>query len=72
MLAASMITTIILMMEAVSTSELSVTFYQITLSNIPEDNHLHYVTSLPSIFPPCLQSALVVISRDGKLLKPAC
>jgi glycyl-tRNA synthetase alpha subunit len=30
-----------LMMEAVSTSETSVNFYQTTRGNIPEDSHLH-------------------------------
>jgi hypothetical protein len=30
-----------LMMEAVSTSEMSVNFYQTTRRNIPEDSHLH-------------------------------
>jgi hypothetical protein len=30
-----------LMMEAVSTSETSVNFYETTRSNIPEDSHLH-------------------------------
>jgi hypothetical protein len=29
------------MMEAVSTSEMSVNFYQTTWRNIPEDSHLH-------------------------------
>jgi hypothetical protein len=32
---------IALMMEAVSTSETSVNFYQTIQRNIPEDNHLH-------------------------------
>jgi hypothetical protein len=32
---------IALMMEAVSTSETSVSYYQTTRRNIPEDNHLH-------------------------------
>jgi hypothetical protein len=32
---------IILMMEAISTSEMSVNFYQSTWCNIPEDNDLH-------------------------------
>jgi hypothetical protein len=32
---------IALMMEAVSTSETSVNFYQTTQRNIPEDSHLH-------------------------------
>jgi hypothetical protein len=32
---------IFLMMEAVSTSETSVTFYQTTRRNIPQDSHLH-------------------------------
>jgi hypothetical protein len=32
---------IALMMEAASTSETSVNFYQTTRRNIPEDNHLH-------------------------------
>jgi hypothetical protein len=39
MLTASII--IILMMEAVSTSETSVNFYQTTWRNIPEDSHLY-------------------------------
>jgi hypothetical protein len=30
-----------LAMEAVSTSEMSVNFYQITRRNIPENSHLH-------------------------------
>jgi hypothetical protein len=33
--------TIVLMMEAVSTYETSVNFYQTTRRNIPEDSHLH-------------------------------
>jgi hypothetical protein len=32
---------IALMMEAVSTSETPVNFYETTRRNIPEDNHLH-------------------------------
>jgi hypothetical protein len=32
---------IALMMEAVSTSETSVNFYQTTRRNIPEDSHIH-------------------------------
>jgi hypothetical protein len=32
---------IALMMEAVSTSEMSVSFYQTTRRNIPEDSHVH-------------------------------
>jgi hypothetical protein len=32
---------IVLMIEAVSTSETSVNFYQTTWRNIPEDSHLH-------------------------------
>jgi hypothetical protein len=32
---------IALMMEAVNTSETSVSFYQTTLGNIPEDSHLY-------------------------------
>jgi hypothetical protein len=32
---------IVLMMEAESTSETSVNFYQTTRRNIPEDSHLH-------------------------------
>jgi hypothetical protein len=32
---------IALMMEAASTSEISINFYQITRRNIPEDSHLH-------------------------------
>jgi hypothetical protein len=34
-------TIIALMMEAVSTSETTVNFYQTTRCNIPEDSHLH-------------------------------
>jgi hypothetical protein len=34
-------TLIALMMEAVSTSETSINFYQTTIRNIPEDSHLH-------------------------------
>jgi hypothetical protein len=30
-----------MMMKAVSTSEMSVNFYQITWCNIPDDSHLH-------------------------------
>jgi hypothetical protein len=33
---------IALMMQAVSTSETSVNFYQTTRRNIPEDSHLHH------------------------------
>jgi hypothetical protein len=40
-LAASIIKTITLMMETVSTSETSVNYYQTTRRNIPEDSHLH-------------------------------
>jgi hypothetical protein len=40
-LAASTIRVITLMMEAASTSETSVNFYQTTRRNIPEDSHLH-------------------------------
>jgi hypothetical protein len=40
-LAASIIRTIALMMEAVSMSETSVNFYQTTQRNIPEDSHFH-------------------------------
>jgi hypothetical protein len=36
---------IALMMEAASTSETSVNFYQTTRRNIPEDNHLHLLIS---------------------------
>jgi hypothetical protein len=32
---------IVLMMEAVSTSEMSVSMYQTTRRNVPEDSHLH-------------------------------
>jgi hypothetical protein len=32
----------LMMMEAVSTSETSVNFYQITRRNAPEDSHLHF------------------------------
>jgi hypothetical protein len=38
---ASTIRAITLMMVAVSTSEMSVNFYQATRHNIPEDSHLH-------------------------------
>jgi hypothetical protein len=37
---------IALMMEAVSTSETTVNFYQTTRRNIPEDSHLRLVTCL--------------------------
>jgi hypothetical protein len=40
-LAASIIMAIALMMEAASTSETSVNFYQTTRRNNPEDSHLH-------------------------------
>jgi hypothetical protein len=40
-LAASIIMTIALMMEAVTISETSVNFYQTTLRNNPEDCHLY-------------------------------
>jgi hypothetical protein len=35
---------IVLVMEAVSTSETSVSFYHTTRRNIPEDGHLHAIT----------------------------
>jgi hypothetical protein len=35
---------IALMMEAASTAETSVSFYQTTRRNNPEDSHLHMVT----------------------------
>jgi hypothetical protein len=37
---------IALMMEAASTSETSVNFYQTTRRNIPEDSHLHIISIL--------------------------
>jgi hypothetical protein len=37
---------IALMMEAVSTSEMSVNFYETTRRNIPEDGHLHICNEL--------------------------
>jgi hypothetical protein len=40
-LAASIIRVIDLMMEAASTSEMLVNFYQTTQLNNPEDSHLH-------------------------------
>jgi hypothetical protein len=40
-LTASIIMVIALMMEAASTSETSVNFYETTRRNIPEDSHLH-------------------------------
>jgi hypothetical protein len=42
-LAASIIKVIvlILMLDAASTSEMSLSFYQATWHNIPEDSHLH-------------------------------
>jgi hypothetical protein len=40
---------IILMMEAASTSETMVNFYQTTWCNNPEDNHLHVQHSLTSL-----------------------
>jgi hypothetical protein len=33
---------IALMMEAESTSEMSVSFYETTQCNVPEDRHLHF------------------------------
>jgi hypothetical protein len=41
MLTAFIMRLIALMMEAASTSETSVNFYQTTRRNIPEDTHLH-------------------------------
>jgi hypothetical protein len=41
-LTTSIIRSIVLMMEAVSTSESSVSIYQTTRRNIPEDSHLHF------------------------------
>jgi hypothetical protein len=38
--------TIVLMMEAVSTSETLVNFYQTTWHNIPEGSHFHATNSL--------------------------
>jgi hypothetical protein len=35
-----------LMIEAVSTSEKSVNFYQTTRRNIPEDSHIHHVPGM--------------------------
>jgi hypothetical protein len=43
------------MMEAVSISETSVNFYEITLRNIPEDSHLYQATSVLPILSFCLQ-----------------
>jgi hypothetical protein len=40
-LTSSIIRAIALMMEAVHTSETSVSFYKTTRRNIPEDGHLH-------------------------------
>jgi uncharacterized integral membrane protein len=37
-----------LMMEAVNTSETSVSFYQTTQCNIPEDSHLQILISVTS------------------------
>jgi hypothetical protein len=42
---------IALMMEAASTSETSVNFYQTARRNIPEDSHLHDLLS--SLSSPC-------------------
>jgi hypothetical protein len=47
-LAASIIA---LIMEAASTSETSVNFYQTTWHNIPEDSHLHGFWSCYNILP---------------------
>jgi hypothetical protein len=44
-LAASIITA--LMMEAASTSEMSVNIYQTTWCNMPEDSHLHAYPYFP-------------------------
>jgi hypothetical protein len=41
-LTASIISAVALMMEAVSTSEISVSFYETTRRNIAEDGHLLY------------------------------
>jgi hypothetical protein len=43
---------IALMMEAASTSETLVNFYQTTRRNIPEDSHLHFVYYLIYVTPP--------------------
>jgi hypothetical protein len=40
---------IILMMEAASTSETSVNFYQTTRRNTPEDSHLHISLTSSSV-----------------------
>jgi hypothetical protein len=45
-LAASIIRARKVMMEAVSTSETSINFYQTTRHNNPEDSHLHKEISL--------------------------
>jgi hypothetical protein len=46
---ASIIRAIALMMEAVSTSETSVNFYQITQRNNPEDSHLQLLFKLTEL-----------------------
>jgi hypothetical protein len=38
---------IVLMTEAVSTSETSINFYQTMRRNTPEDNHLHTTSFFP-------------------------
>jgi hypothetical protein len=50
-LTASIIRAIALMMEAVRTSETSVSFYQTARRNIPEDSHLHHVPSRSLVAP---------------------
>jgi hypothetical protein len=53
-------------MEAISTSEILVNFYQITWRNIPEDSHLQitkFFTSGTNI------SLLTIIQHLGKCLK---
>jgi hypothetical protein len=59
---------IALMMEAASTSETSVSFYQTTWSNIPEDSHLSIVELTPRIWT-CSCSKLNETCRRKKRLE---
>jgi hypothetical protein len=66
MLAAPIIRVTGLIMKAASISEMSVNFYQTTQHDIPQDSHLHDVTSLLSTFLPYLHCTLAAASRDGE------
>jgi hypothetical protein len=60
MLAASIITLTALKMDAASTSETSVIFYQSTRRNNPEHNHLH-ISRLESMKPAIIISPKSVV-----------